>query len=189
MITSEPRIPFTYEDYRTLPEDMSRRYELLHGELFMVPAPTTRHQRISRRLEIILDRHITHNSLGELFHAPIDVILGQGGEREVVQPDIIFIADSRRDIVKPHGIEGAPDLVVEILSAGTAERDRGYKRTLYARHGVREYWIVDPDARTMEIHVIGRDGYDAPTTFQPDAILTSALFPGLDIPLADILAD
>jgi Uma2 family endonuclease len=189
MITSEPRIPYTYEDYRTLPEDMSRRYELLHGELYMVPAPTTRHQRISRKLEAILDRHVTSQGLGEVFYAPLDVILGEGKECEVTQPDIVYIAHARRDIVKVHGIEGAPDLVIEILSAGTAERDRGYKRTLYARHRVPEYWIVDPDARTVEVYVTSGEGFADPTTFPADAALTSALFPGLAIPLAGILAD
>jgi Uma2 family endonuclease len=93
MTASRPRIPHTYEDYRTLPEDMSRRYELLHGELCMVPAPTTRHQRILRKLEAILDRHVTGQGLGEVFYAPVDVILGEGKEREVTQPDILYLAD------------------------------------------------------------------------------------------------
>jgi Uma2 family endonuclease len=189
MTASRPRIPYTYEDYRTLPEDMSRRYELLHGELYMVPAPTTRHQRISRKLETILDRHVTSQGLGEVFDAPVDVILGEGKECEVTQPDIVYIAHARRDIIKLHGIEGAPDLVIEILSAGTAERDRGYKRTLYARYRVLEYWIVDPDARTVEVYVTSGEGFAAPTTFPADAALTTALFPGLTIPPADILAD
>lgn len=74
-------------------------------------------------------------------------------------------------------------------SSGTAERDRGYKRTLYARHDVREYWIVDPDARTVEVNTPGPDGYTAPATLSADAVLTSVLFPGLEIPLRVILAD
>lgn len=189
MTASRPRIPYTYEDYRTLPEDMSRRYELLHGELYMVPAPTTRHQRISRRLETILDRHVSSLRLGEVFDAPVDVILGEGREREVTQPDMLFITQARREIIKLHGIEGAPDLVVEILSEGSAERDRGYKRTLYARSGVSEYWIVDPDARTVEVYAASGDELAGPTVFQADVTLTTTLLPGLAIPLADILAD
>jgi Uma2 family endonuclease len=161
----------------------------LHGELCTVPAPTTRHQRISRKLETILDRHVTSQGLGEVFYAPLDVILGEGKECEVTQPDIVYIAHARRDIIKLHGIEGAPDLVIEILSAGTAERDRGYMRTLYARYRVPEYWIVDPDARTVEVYVTSGEGFAEPTTFPAEAVLTSALFPGLAIPLADILAD
>jgi Uma2 family endonuclease len=189
MIAPEPRIPYTYEDYRTLPEDMSRRYELLHGELYMVPAPSTRHQRILGNLHLRLRTHADSHRLGEVLLAPVDVILGQGSGREVAQPDIIFIAHARRDIIKLHGIEGAPDLVIEILSAGTAERDRGYKRTLYARYRVPEYWIVDPDARTVEVYVTSGEGLADPTTFPADAALTSALFTGLAIPLAGILAD
>jgi Uma2 family endonuclease len=189
MTASRPRIPYTYEDYRTLPEDMSRRYELLHGELYMVPAPTTRHQRISRRLQSALNDHIRANGLGELFYALVDVILGQGTEREVAQPDILFVAHARSEIIKLHGVEGAPDLVVEILSEGTAERDRGYKRTLYARSGVSEYWIVDPDAMTVEVYVKSDEGLAGPTIFPADATLTTTLLPGLAIPLADILAD
>jgi Uma2 family endonuclease len=189
MTASRPRIPYTYEDYRALPEDMSRRYELLHGELYMVPVPTTRHQRISRRLQSALNDHIRANGLGELFYAPVDVILGEGREREVAQPDILFITQARREIIKLHGVEGAPDLVVEILSEGTAERDRGYKRTLYARSGVSEYWIVDPDARTLEVYVKSGEGLAGPTIFPADAALTTPLLPALAIPLADILAD
>lgn len=189
MTASRPRIPYTYEDYRTLPEDMSRRYELLHGELYMVPASTTRHQRISRRLVTILDRHVTDHGLGEVFDAPVDVILGDGKEREVAQPDILFIAQARREIIKLHGIEGAPDLVVEILSEGSAERDRGYKRTLYARSGVSEYWIVDPDARTVEVYVRSGEDLASATIFPADATLTTALLPALAIALAEILAD
>jgi Uma2 family endonuclease len=189
MTASQSRIPYTYEDYRTLPEDMSRRYELLHGELYMVPAPTTRHQRILGNLYFELRTHAESRKLGEVLLAPVDVILGHGSAREVAQPDMIFIAHARREIVKPHGIEGAPDLVVEVLSPGTAERDRGYKRTLYARHDVREYWIVDPDARTVEVNTPGPDGYTAPTTLSADAVLTSVLFPGLEIPLRVMLAD
>lgn len=189
MTASQSRIPYTYEDYRMLPEDMSRRYELLHGELYMVPAPTTRHQRISRKLETILDRHVTDHGLGEVFDAPVDVVLGRDNEREVAQPDILFVAHARRAIIKLHGIEGAPDLVVEILSEGTAERDRGYKRALYARNGVSEYWIIDPQTRTVEVYVNHGGEYGGPATFPADAAFASALFPGLAIPLADILAD
>lgn len=183
MTATRPAIPYTYEDYRTLPEDMSRRYELLHGELYMVPAPTTRHQRIVRDLGFLLHAFVRDQGLGELFYAPVDVILGQGDAREVAQPDLVFITAARADIVKLHGIEGAPDLVVEVLSPGTEERDRGYKRTLYARHGVREYWIVDPEARTVDVHA---DAATAPRRDEADGSLSSPLFPGLAIALPEI---
>jgi Uma2 family endonuclease len=186
MTAAKPNIPFTYDDYQTLPEDMSRRYELLNGDLFLVPAPTTRHQRIARILFSIVNDQVCSNELGEVFFAPIDVILGVGEGREVVQPDIVFIAEARCAIIQIHGIEGAPDLAVEILSSRTQDRDRGYKRTLYARHGIVEYWIVDPDERSIEVYRVGSEGYGLLSKFHADEVLTSAMFPGLNIPLRDI---
>ncbi|MBI2969149.1 MAG: Uma2 family endonuclease [Gammaproteobacteria bacterium] len=186
MTAVKPRIPYTYEDYRTLPEDMSRRYELMDGELYMVPAPTTRHQRVSRELFSILHRHVTVNRLGEVFYCPVDVILGEGDAREVAQPDIVFVAAERGGIIKLHGIEGAPDLVVEIVSPGTESRDRGYKMKLYARHGVREYLVVDPDHRVMEIFTPGPQGFVAAARAGSCGSCASMLLPGLVIPLPDV---
>lgn len=188
MTAPKPRIPYTYDDYCTLPEDMSRRYELFHGDLYMVPAPTTRHQRVLRRLLGIIDRHVTAMELGEIFVAPVDVILGQGDAREVAQPDIVFIAEARRELIKLHGIEGAPDLAVEILSPGTEGRDRGYKLKMYARYGVREYWIVDPEAQTVDVYLSRLDDFAPVVSRGATDVLTSALFPELSIPLQEIFA-
>ena len=99
-IAARPLLPYTYDDYRTLSEDMSRRNELLHGDLYRVPAPTTRHQRISNNLNSLLRQQVKHCRLGEILYAPVDVILGHGDAREVAQPDLVFVAASRRDIVK-----------------------------------------------------------------------------------------
>jgi Uma2 family endonuclease len=127
----------------------------------------------------MLDKHVTSNHLGEVFYSPGDVILGQGDAREVAQPDIVFIARSQREIIKLHGIEGALALVVEILSPGTEERDRGYRRTLYARHGVSECWIVDPDERTVEVHSAAAEGFAEAVTYRAEDTLSCALFPSL----------
>jgi Uma2 family endonuclease len=189
MKAAKPRIPYTYDDYRTLPEDMSRRYELLDGDLYRVPAPTTTHQRVLRKLLGLLDRHINAMDLGEVFCAPVDVILGEGNAREVAQPDIVFVAKAGSDIVKLHGIEGAPDLVIEILSPGTQERDRGYKRTLYARYGVREYWIFDPEKRTLEVYAAKTEGPSLSARHTEDSVLSSSIFPGLKISLRDVFAN
>ena len=188
MTAAKPRIPYTYDDYCTLPEDMSRRYELLHGDLHMVPAHTIRAQRTLRKLLGMLDRYVTATGSGEVFISPVDVILGQGDAREVAQPDIVFISQARREIVKLHGIEGPPDLVVEILSPGTEERDRGYKLKMYARYGVREYWIVDPEAQTVEVYLSRPGEYAAAVRYVAGDNLTSALFPGLSISLKEIFA-
>lgn len=186
MSQSRPRIPYTYEDYKSLPESMDRRYELLGGELYMVPAPTTRHQRVSQRLETILFTHVEARKLGEILHAPVDVVFGQGRAREIAQPDIVFIARERASIVTEAEIAGPPDLVIEILSPGTEERDRSHKKTLYARYGVREYWIVDPKANTVEAHSLTADGYRSPRIYASTDELGTGLLPELQISLADI---
>lgn len=188
MTAAKPRLPYTYDDYRTLPEDMSRRYELLHGDLYMAPAPTTLHQRILGNLYAMMRQRIRPQELGEVFIAPLDVILGQGDAREVAQPDLMFVAASRLDIVKLHGIEGPPELVVEILSPGTEDRDRGYKLKMYARHGVLEYWIINPVARTLDLHKVGPSDYLSAIRYGENDDITCELFRGLNISLQEIFA-
>ncbi|MBI2802060.1 MAG: Uma2 family endonuclease [Gammaproteobacteria bacterium] len=141
MAATKPLLPYTYDDYCTLPEDMSRRYELLHGDFSMVPAPTTKHQQISINLSSLLRQYVKIHRLGKILYSPVDVIFGQGDAREVVQPDLVFIAARNDDI--------------EILSPGTKDRDRGYKLKMYARYGVPEYWIVDPETRTIDVYQSG----------------------------------
>jgi len=118
--------------------------------------------------------------------APLDVVLGEGEESEVVQPDIFFISKGREKIIAEEEIRGAPDLVVEIISPGTAERDRGYKKTLYARHGVREYWIVDPKGKTVEVYTLGAKGFELVRMYKANEILESPLLPGLRVDLKEI---
>ncbi len=186
MAELKPRIKFTYEDYKSLPESETKRYELLEGELVMVPSPTEYHQRISGNLEFILRQFVRERDLGRVYDAPLDVVLGEGEEREVVQPDIFFISKERSRIIAEEEIRGAPDLVVEIISPGTAERDRTYKKTLYARHGVREYWIVDPDAKTVEVFSLGERGFELIRTYKSGEVLNSPLLEGLEVPLEEV---
>ena len=130
-------LKFTYEDYVLMPE--GKRYEIVEGELYMVPAPTTTHQRISRKLEEMLSRFVEERKLGEVFDAPIDVVFS---ETDIVQPDIIFISNENKNIIKEENIKGAPDLIIEILSPSSAQRDKTIKKKLYAKNGVKEYWLV-----------------------------------------------
>ena len=188
MSVATPRLPYTYADYCTLPEDMARRYELLQGELSMVPAPTIRHQRVLRNLQYIFHHHLRTRGTGEVFYSPVDLVLGQGAAREVAQPDLMVVSHTRRDIIKAGGIEGAPDLVVEILSPGTGTRDRGYKLTLYARYGVTEYWIVDSDLQTVEVFTVVTQGYACPARYGARDSIIVSLFPGLTIPLAEVFS-
>src|SRR3990167_1134525 len=138
---------YTYDDYLKTSDD--RRYELIEGELYMTPSPITNHQRISRKIEFLLEKFVTENDLGEVFYAPYDVYLD---DENVVQPDIMFISKGRSKIIGEKNLQGAPDLVVEILSESTAYRDLIQKKKLYAKFGVKEYWIVVPEEKTIDIY-------------------------------------
>ncbi|MDD9947480.1 MAG: Uma2 family endonuclease [Myxococcales bacterium] len=175
-------IRLTCDDYRGLPDD-GRRYELFEGELQATPSPTTRHQRVCRDLECLLHSHVRAHGLGEVLHAPIDVILDRA---TIVQPDILFVAAARLAIIKERGIEGPPDLVVEILSESTADRDRGVKQQLYARYGVAHYWIVDAAAQTLAEYQLEERAYRLRGTYGVGQPARPALFSDLPIDLNEI---
>ena len=145
--------PTTWEDVLRMPDD-GNRYEFIGGRLYMTTVPVTRHQRISRRLVMALTAILEHAGHGEVFHALCLVEFPGTGDR--VQPDILFVSSERRGIIGEKAVQGAPDLVVEILSPSTAHRDRGIKLDLYARRGVREYWIVDPAEDVVDVWRFGR---------------------------------
>ncbi|MGH7791389.1 MAG: Uma2 family endonuclease, partial [Thermodesulfobacteriota bacterium] len=113
-------IKLTYEDYLLLPED-GNRYEILDGELNVTPAPTTKHQTISGNLFVILHRYVREQRAGKVFSAPVDVILDYSS---IVQPDLIFVSKEREEIITEKNVQGAPDLVIEILSPNTVKIDR-----------------------------------------------------------------
>ena len=138
---------YTYEDYLKTPDD--ERYELIEGELLMTPSPIPKHQRISRELEFEIIKFVKANDLGEVFYAPCDVYLDN---ENVVQPDILFISKERLNIIGEKNIQGAPDLAIEIISESTAYRDLVQKKKLYAKFGVKEYWIVIPGEESIEIY-------------------------------------
>ncbi|PJZ59223.1 Uma2 family endonuclease [Leptospira barantonii] len=144
----------TDKDFAELPEGTLA--ELLDGEIIMVPAPIPEHQRISGKLYTYLLRYVERNQLGEIFFSPIDVFLD---EHNVVQPDLIFISKARSSIIREKRIEGAPDWVAEILSEGNAYHDLKTKKKLYEKHGVSEYWIVDPMERSVEVFSNGESGF------------------------------
>ena len=183
MATTLPAGTSTYDDYLATPDD--ERYELLEGDLVMVPAPSYTHQRVQSRLSRRLGHFIEEHELGECLNAPLDIVLS---EKNIVQPDIVYVSREREpSIVQKDGkVHGAPDLVVEILSPSTAATDRGAKLDLYSNCGVREYWIVDPVKRTVD--VFSRQGGWLTTirTFGTDETLESALLRGLKVRLADI---
>ena len=177
----QANIKFTYHDYVQLPGD--KRYELVEGELFLVPSPNLYHQRISRQLEMALWQYIGRHALGEVFDAPCDVVFS---EINVVQPDLLFVSTERRSVLTKANIQGAPDLVVEILSPSTGQRDLGIKRNLYAKYGVREFWIVDPDVKAVEVLPLTETGYRTIVIVPQTGTLNSPLFPALNLALTDI---
>ena len=173
----------TYKDYCATPDD--ERYELLDGKLMMVPAPNRKHQEILGRLHIELSRFTQERGLGKVYVAPFDVFLS---DTDVVQPDLLFISRAREHMLTDDNVRGAPDLVIEILSPSTADRDLGYKHDLYGRHGVLEYWIVDPMAETVAVHRQGNGRLELAATFGRPDTLRTALLDGLQLRLDDVFA-
>ena len=185
MVRVFERLPprnLTYEDYVGLPDD-GRRYEILDGELEVSPAPAPRHQGVSRNLLFILHGHVQERGLGSVYCAPIDVILARDS---IVQPDLVFVAAGRESIVTERAIEGPPDLAVEIISPWSDRRDRVAKARLYARYGVRHYWIAEPVARTLELYEVEGTEYRLAGTHEGAAKVRTSLFPDLEIDLGRV---
>ena len=172
---------YTYEDYLKTPKD--KRYELIDGELLTTPSPTPYHQRVSRKLEFILESFITKNTLGEIFYAPCDVYLDN---ENVVQPDILFISKDRLNIIGDKNIQSAPNLVIEIISENSVYRDMVQKKRLYARFGVKEYWIVIPEEKEVEVYILKGEAYQFYKTCTKVDILESPSLKGLKIGLKEI---
>ncbi len=171
----------TLEDFRALPSET--RAELIDGELtLMTAAPIYPHQQASRNLMFLVDSFVRSGPGGVLLAAPMDVYLPGG---DVVEPDILWIREERRGIVRDH-VEGAPDLLIEILSPSTADRDRHVKKALYAREGVAEYWIVDTAARTVEVFALAGGRYEPAGYHLEGGSVASGVLPGLRVPVADI---
>ena len=156
-----------------------KRYELVQGELFVNPAPSPVHQRISRRLERQLEDYFHSRTLGEVFYAPLDVILTP---HDVFEPDLLVVADPSH--ISQRGIEKPPLLVVEILSPSTCKADRGAKFRRYAELGVQHCWIVDPERRHLECHRLAEGVFKLVIEAQGDTALQHPEWDGLIIDLA-----
>ncbi len=174
---------WTYEEYYRL--DDERRYELYHGELIPMqpPSPGSSHQREGGRLYRFLCDFVEKRNLGEIFIAPLDVILD---DENTAQPDIIFVAKANAGIVQERGIFGAPDLVVEILSPGSIRRDRYEKQALYAEFGIKEYWIVDRANKSLEVLTLEGSQYRIHATAGETGHVTSRVLRGLKVKLSDL---
>jgi Uma2 family endonuclease len=174
----------TYEELQQLPSE-GNRWELIDGEAYMTPAPNRIHQKIVRRLARAFEDAI--EDLSEVYLAPLDVVLA---EATALQPDLIFVHEENREILQDQ-IRGVPDLVAEVLSPSTVKMDRGVKMETYARHGVPEYWIVDPGAESIEIYRIDRAvrRYRHEGTHATGNRATTPLLPALSVDPADLFAD
>ena len=181
MVTAKTRVRFTYEDYLNTPED--KRYELLDGELVMVASPNIPHQRAARVMVRHVDGFVERRDLGEIFFAPTDVILS---DTDVVQPDLLFVSHERASIIRQDAIHGAPDLVVEILSPSTAQRDLTFKRRLYAKYGVKEYWQVNIDERRVTVLSLGDNDYEVAAVYGSGQTLTSPALQGFALAIDEI---
>lgn len=176
----------TYDDLELIPiEREGDRHELIDGELFVTPVPVTKHQTISFNLTLALGLFVRGESRGEVRVAPSGVRLHPD---TLVIPDLCFVAQDRLRIIGEKTIDGPPDLVVEILSPGTRRRDLTIKRALYARFGVQEYWIVDPDARKVLVLALVESEYE-PVPVGDDGAIASRVLPDLVLTLDEVFAN
>jgi Uma2 family endonuclease len=175
----------TYADFRALPED-GQRWELIEGELTVGPAPNVKHQSVSMWLSYHLTRQIQVTGRGRVFAAPTDVWFS---ETTVLEPDLVVVLAGGRARVEAACIQGPPDLVVEILSPSTRRRDVGVKAALYARFGVPEYWVVDPEDDRVEVHVLDGAAYRLETRVSAPAVLEAATIADVSVDLGEVFAD
>jgi Uma2 family endonuclease len=178
------RRKLSYEDYAFFPED-GKRHEILAGEHYVTPSPSNQHQGCSLNLALKIGAFVRSHRLGTVRYAPFDVLLSP---HDVVQPDLLFLSKQRAEILTDANVQGAPDLVIEILSDSTRRRDETLKRDRYERFGVLEYWLVDPQQRTVRVFRRSGAAFLAAQELSAAAgdVLATPLLPGLAIPVGEI---
>ncbi len=178
-----PDARLTYDDFLLLPDD-GLRHEIIDGAHYVTPSPNQRHQELVARLHLSLGAFLEdRQDKGRLFLSPFDVVFSF---HDVVEPDLVFVAPDQLDILTAKNIQGTPALVIEVLSPSTRKRDREVKRRLYARSGVREYWLVDPDLNAVTVHRHTADGafpVVAHVTAERHDTLETPLVPGWSVTL------
>ena len=170
------RMLFQYSDIVSIPEwPKGPLVELIEGDLFVVPSPNIKHQRISMRIESQLKEFLNQNPMAEMFHAPVDVILSN---EDVVIPDILIVLNENSGIIGEKNLQGTPDLVIEILSMNE-KKDIVTKKQLYERYGIKEYWIVDPEKETVTVNYFDSQSghFDPILTHSENDIISSKLLP------------
>jgi Uma2 family endonuclease len=187
--TARPDTRFTYEDFLLFPDD-GKRHEIIDGVHYVTPSPNLRHQDLAGRLYVAISNYLTdHPGTGRVFLAPLDAVFSH---YDVVEPDLLFIARDQAEIMTPQNIQGAPALVVEVLSKSTRKRDEQIKRRLFERGGVREYWLIDPELDLVKIYRRAEGGKSLPRvaelTAEDHDVLETPLLPGFSLSLATFLA-
>lgn len=178
-----PQKKWTYTDYAALGE--SFQGEVRQGDLYMTPAPNLFHQRVCRKLLILLHSWVESKSLGEILQSPVDVILD---DSNIVQPDLVFVATAHSNILKQRGIVGIPDLVIEIVSPGSVSIDYYEKRTLYEQFQIPEYWIVDPRYYSIQVLSLEQGKYVVFSHAETKGEISSRILDGLKIAITQIIA-
>jgi len=185
---ASPGLKLTYDDFVLFPDD-GKRHEIIDGEHYVTPSPNTRHQQIAVDLLALIWTYLEAHPVGRVFVAPFDVVFSQF---DVVEPDVLYLSHDRAtDVLTPANVQGAPDLVIEIASPSTRQRDETIKRRLYERAGVSEYWVVDPDTDVVRIYRRAVEGFDRAIELSREAgdVLTTPLLPALAMPLARIFRE
>jgi Uma2 family endonuclease len=176
------RVRFKAEDIWQAPED-GKRYEVIDGELIVSPPPSWGHQEALHGLDFVLTAWIRPRGLGRIVQAPVGVVLDPEGG---VEPDLVYVSRERESIISERGVEGPPDLVVEVLSPSTEARDRGIKMRRYAAAGIPHYWLLEPAKRILEPFRLADEGYEPQGVYGPGSTFRPDLFPGLEITIDEL---
>jgi len=184
MSSIDARFKLTYDDLELLPYD-GKRHEIIDGEHVVTPSPMVRHQDVVGNVHFHIKAFLREHPIGKVFMAPTDVVLSP---IDIVVPDLLFISSERRSILTAKNLQGAPDLVLEVLSDSTRRIDEVIKRKLYERFGVVEYWVADPAVDRLRIYRRDGDVFARAVELSAEAgdSLTTRLLPGLAVPLAEI---
>jgi Uma2 family endonuclease len=182
---SSPGVKLTYDDFLLFPDD-GKRHELIDGEHYVTPSPNRKHQKVSLNISLMIGNWLEQHPIGQIYYAPFDVIFSTF---DVVEPDLLYMSNERAAaVLTDDNVQGVPELVIEIGSPSTRQRDETIKRHLYERSGVSEYWVVDPEIDVVRVYRRGAEGFERPQELRADAgeTLTTPRLPGLPLPLSRI---
>jgi Uma2 family endonuclease len=181
-------VKLTYDDFVLFPDD-GMRHELIDGAHYVTASPNTKHQRVLLNLTILIEPWLRLHPIGRMFFAPFDIVFSRF---DVVEPDLLYMSNERAaEILTTQHVRGAPELIVEIGSPATRQRDETIKRQLYERRGVSEYWFVDPETDLIRVYGRNAHSFVRPTelALNREDVLTTPLLPGLALPLREIFRD